>query len=235
MNYIKQNIKYLRLESGCNQEEFGKLLGYSRDNIASYERGTEPKISFIMSLVNHFHISYDDFIGRDLSAQSGDRTKQDVIVIDEPASEYIMKTDRRVDIQNVPLYDIEAAAGLTQLFDKKQNVLDFIRIPNLPKCDGAVYIKGDSMYPLLKSGDIVMYKQVHDILGGIFWGEMYILSLRVDDEDLTLVKYIQKSDLGPDYIKLVSQNQHHASKDVLVSSIRALALIKASVRINSMS
>ena len=80
-----------------------------------------------------------------------------------------------------------------------------------------------------------MYKQVHDILGGIFWGEMYILSLRVDDEDLTLVKYIQKSDLGPDYIKLVSQNQHHASKDVLVSSIRALALIKASVRINSMS
>jgi hypothetical protein len=78
------------------------------------------------------------------------------------------------------------------------------------------------MYPLLKSGDIVMYKQVHDILGGIFWGEMYILSLKVDDEDLTLVKYIQKSELGADYIKLVSQNQHHAPKDVLLNSVRAL-------------
>jgi len=235
MNYIKQNIKHLRIQAGCNQEELGKLLGYSRDNIASYERGTEPKISFIMSLVNYFHISFDDFIGKDLSQQPSGSESKDVIVIDEPAKEYVMKTDRRVEIQNVPLYDIEAAAGLTQLFDKKQNVLDFIRIPNLPKCDGAVYIKGDSMYPLLKSGDIVMYKQVHDLLGGIFWGEMYILSLRVDDEDLTLVKYIQKSELGTDYIKLVSQNQHHAPKDVPLNSIRALALIKASVRINSMS
>ena len=235
MNFIKQNIKHLRISSGYNQEEFGKLFGYSRDNIASYERGTEPKISFILSIVTHFQLSMDDFISRDLSAQAEGSPNNELIVIDKPAYEYIMKTDRRVDLQNVPLYDIEAAAGLTQLFDKKQNVLDFIRIPNLPKCDGAIYIKGDSMYPLLKSGDIVIYKQVHDIASGVFWGEMYILSVRVDDEDLTLVKYIQKSELGTEYIKLVSQNQHHAPKDVLLSSVRALALIKASDRINSMS
>ena len=42
-------------------------------------------------------------------------------------------------------------------------MLDYISIPRLPKCDGAVYVTGDSMYPLLKSGDIVLYKEVSDI------------------------------------------------------------------------
>ena len=58
----------------------------------------------------------------------------------------------------ITLYDVEAAANLKTLFDNKdQNILGQISIPNIPKCDGAVYVKGDSMYPLLKSGDIVKY------------------------------------------------------------------------------
>lgn len=149
--------------------------------------------------------------------------------------EYTKLTDKRVDVQAIPLYEHEAAAGLTKLFSNSENVLDFIRVPNLPKCDGAVHISGDSMYPLLKSGDIVMYKQIHDMENGIFWGEMYLLSLLIDGEDYTLVKYIQKSEKGDDYVKLVSQNTYHAPKDVHIKHIRALALIKASIRINSMA
>lgn len=44
-----------------------------------------------------------------------------------------------------------------------QTPIDYIHIPNLPRCDGAIYVVGDSMYPLLKSGDIVLYKQVSGI------------------------------------------------------------------------
>jgi len=155
--------------------------------------------------------------------------------IETPIQDYSKASDKRVEDQEIPLYEHEAAAGLTKLFSNSENILDFIRVPNLPKCDGAVHISGDSMYPLLKSGDIVMYKQVHDIINGIFWGEMYLLSLIIDGEDYTMVKYIQKSERGDDHVKLVSQNQYHAPKDVPLKSIRALALIKASIRINSMS
>lgn len=35
------------------------------------------------------------------------------------------------------------------------------------------------------------------------------------------------------YVKLVSQNPHHADKEVEKSRIRALALVKASIRMNS--
>ena len=46
------------------------------------------------------------------------------------------------------------------------------------------------------------------------------------------VKYIQKSD-REGYVKLVSQNVHHADKDVEIARIRAIALVKASIRMNS--
>ena len=146
-----------------------------------------------------------------------------------------LRTDVVSETQQVPLYDFEAVAGLVPLFNDtiKHVPIDYIQIPNLPKCDGAIYITGDSMYPLLKSGDIVLYKRVDDILNCIFWGEMYLISVDMGGEEYVTVKYIQKSQ-RTDHIRLVSYNQHHEDKDVPVSKIRALAFIKASIRINSM-
>lgn len=156
-------------------------------------------------------------------------------LINRNVETYALKTDRAIEGQQIPLYDIEAVAGLVPLFKdtKTQTPLDYISIPRLPKCDGAVYVTGDSMYPLLKSGDIVLYKEVQDILNEIFWGEMYLLSMDMSGEEYITVKYIQKSDKAG-YIRLVSQNQHHQDKEVEMSKIRALALVKASIRINSM-
>ena len=136
-------------------------------------------------------------------------------------------------MQSVPLYSIEGTAGLVPLFSEQNETkpVNFIHIPNLPKCDGAIYVSGDSMYPLLKSGDIVLYKQLHNI-EDIFWGDMYLLSIDLDGEEYIVVKYIQKSD-REGYVKLVSQNPHHADKDIEISRIRAIALVKASIRMNS--
>ena len=50
--------------------------------------------------------------------------------------------------------------------------------------------------------------------------------------NLPTVKYIQKAERD-DYVKLVSQNPHHADKEIAKSRIRALALVKASIRMNS--
>ena len=56
----------------------------------------------------------------------------------------------------------------------------------IPKCVGGLRIVGDSMYPLLKSGDIVFYKQVHDIMHSIIWGEMYLISFDIDGDEICL-------------------------------------------------
>lgn len=66
------------------------------------------------------------------------------------------KTVEALDDRSVALYDITAAANLkTLLTNKRQYMVGKIQIPSIPLCDGAVYISGDSMYPILKSGDIV--------------------------------------------------------------------------------
>lgn len=150
-------------------------------------------------------------------------------------NDFHLRTDSRKESQVIPLYDMEAVAGLVPLFNEalKYTPIDYISIPNLTACDGAIYITGDSMYPLLKSGDIVLYKAIHDFINSIFWGEMYLLSIDIEGEEYIMVKYIQKSDL-PEHVRLVSYNQHHNDKDVLISSIRAVAFVKASIRINSM-
>lgn len=148
-----------------------------------------------------------------------------------------LKTDNDVQHQSVPLYDIQASASVVALFKDSSTEIpvDHITIPNLPKCDGAIYVSGDSMYPLLKSGDIIMYKKVANEIDNIFWGEMYLVSLiNNDGDEFVMVKWLHKSELGTDYVKLVSENRHHQPKDFHIKNIKGLALIKASVRINSM-
>jgi phage repressor protein C with HTH and peptisase S24 domain len=164
----------------------------------------------------------------------GDLTNQ----LNEPGEIYALKTDRILKEQSIPLYNLEATAGVVGLFSNKDGLnkpVDYISIPNLPKCDGAIYVTGDSMYPLLKSGDIIMYKELENTIDNIFFGEMYLVSIDMDGDEFVTVKWIHKSDKGDDYIKIVSQNSHHQPKDIHLSNIKAMALIKASIRINSMS
>lgn len=139
--------------------------------------------------------------------------------------------DRRLERQQVPLYDIDASAGIVPILDGLSTPVDYISIPNLPKCDGAVSVRGDSMYPLLKSGDIVLFKSIHDF-DCIMWGEMYLIVFRHDDEEFCVVKYVQRCEKQTK-IKLVSYNEHHNPIEIFREEIRALAIIKASIRFNT--
>lgn len=212
---------------GITKYKFCNDLGFSNkflDN--SSNMGTDKACKIL-----HY---YPDLNSEWLLTGNGSMIKE------ENTSVVIMNNDRKtVDSlyvnQEIPLYDLEAVAGLRELFSsgEPQRILDTIKIPNLPKCDGAISVTGDSMYPLLKSGDIILYKETE--FENIFFGEMYLLSVKLNDwEEYITVKYVQKSDQGQEYVKLVSQNSHHQPKDIHVSKISALALIKASIRINTM-
>ncbi len=145
-----------------------------------------------------------------------------------------LKTDHIIENQDIPLYDVQVAAGIVELFgtNNKHEPIDYIRIPKLPKCDGALYVTGDSMYPLLKSGDIVMYKEIFNIESNIIWGEMYLIYLSNDGNEYFFTKFVKRSD-REGYVQLVSQNQHHQTVEFPIASIKALALVKASIRINA--
>lgn len=163
------------------------------------------------------------------------RNKDQQLAAPAVQEQFPLRTDRTISLQSVPLYELDATAGLVALFDNatRQIPVSHLQIPDLPPCDGALYVRGDSMYPLLKSGDIVLYKEVPYTAASILWGEMYLLSFTLEGEDYITIKYIQRAD-DERFIRLVSHNPHHSPKEIPADSIRALALVKASVRFNTM-
>lgn len=88
------------------------------------------------------------------------------------------------------------------------------------------------MYPIAKAGDIVCYKKT--IPEYIIWGEMYLIDLSVADDEILTIKWVHKSEKGDGFIKLVSENKHHGPIDVSLDQIRAIALIKASIRYHTL-
>lgn len=145
-----------------------------------------------------------------------------------------LKTDRQVDDQDIPLYDLAATAGLVAIYnDLRPDPVDHLRIPNLPPVDGAVYVRGDSMSPLLKSGDIIIFKKVELSAGLILWGQIYLLSYTAGGDTYTVVKYVKRSS-REGCIQLVSENAFYDPMDIPASSITALALVKASITFYTM-
>ena len=224
---VGARVKEMRKALGMKQDELSSILGIGKSALSMIETGraalSERNKNILIQELN-------------LNPQWIESGEGEIFNSPlETFVPFIRRTDRTLPMQSVPLYNIEGTAGLVPLFTGQTPVrpVDYIHIPNLPKCDGAIYIVGDSMYPLLKSGDIVFYKQVHDIMHSIIWGEMYLISFDIDGDEYVSVKYLQKSDI-PDHIVLVSYNEHHKPMEIHINRIRALAFIKASLRLNSL-
>ncbi|MDU1889464.1 MAG: S24 family peptidase [Dysgonomonas sp.] len=108
----------------------------------------------------------------------------------------------------------------------------YISLPNLASCDGAGVVKTDSMYPLIKPGDLICFK-TGSKNDRIYWGEMYVMHLEMDGEEFLTVKYLTKSDLGPDYVHITGVNEKYRPKDIPKECILWRAVIRAYVAYNS--
>lgn len=61
------NIKELRKKYGLSQTELAKIANTSQKTISNYESGlTEPDISTIILLANHFHTTTDNILGHEV-------------------------------------------------------------------------------------------------------------------------------------------------------------------------
>ncbi|TXD83543.1 hypothetical protein ESY86_08980 [Subsaximicrobium wynnwilliamsii] len=153
--------------------------------------------------------------------------------LNEPYQTY--KTSKPTEKPEVaiPLYRLEPGEALADLLSNASAIkpIDSIKIPNIQACDAALYITGNAMSPLLKTGDIVAYKQITDFPDDIFWGELYVLSIALANEEYISVNQVQKSELGVKYIKLLSQNEQFEPKDIPLRKLRAMARIKAIIRV----
>lgn len=222
---LKQIKEYYKFESDA---DFAKHLSISRQTLSNWKARNTYDAELLYTKCLHLNPEW-------LLTGNGSMLKEEKEIEIKKLDQSRKTIDAHITDQEVPLYDIHAMAGLQELFNtgKPAQVLETIQIPNLPRCDGAITITGDSMYPLLKSGDIILYAITS--IENIFYGEMYLLGIQLNDfEEFITVKYIHRSDHSGN-IKLVSQNKHHDDKEVPLKSIRSIALVKASIRFNTMA
>lgn len=234
MNKILPRIESIANNEGITIGALERKIGASKGVLSrAIANGTDIQSKWIQAIVENYPLYSAEW----LLSGKGEMIREETTQRATPSvqAQFSLRTDHPVEMQNVPLYELDASAGLVALFadQNRRTPISHIQIPDLPPCDGAVYVRGDSMYPLLKSGDIVLYKEIPNGSQGILWGEMYLLSFTIDGESYISIKYIQKAD-DDRFVRLVSHNPHHSPKDIPADSIQALALIKASIRFNTM-
>ncbi len=225
-------VKRAKLVMGFKKDvELANYLGISRSTLSNWV--ARNSIDFALLLGRLSQVDYNWLL-----TGKGSPVKQDNYCDCELASGPVErlhqpKTAEALDDRSVTLYDISAAANLKTLLEPRpQYALGQIHIPNIPLCDGAVYVSGDSMYPILKAGDIVGFRFIHDF-DAVIYGEMYLVSFQRGGDEYLTVKYVNRSE-QPGFLRLVSYNTHHEPMDLPLTQINAMAIVKFSIRKNMM-
>ncbi len=211
--------------------ELANYLGISRSTLSNW--CTRNSIDFPLLLEKMKDVDYNWLLVGKGSPTHQTKLCDSELIQGEVEILHNPKTVEVLDDRGVTLYDISAAANLkTLLTNKNQYAVGKIQIPSIPLCDGAVYVSGDSMYPVLKSGDIIGFKEINSF-DYIIYGEMYLVSFHIDDSDYLAVKYINRSE-KENCLRLMSYNQHHEPMDLPFANIQAMAIVKFSIRKNMM-
>ena len=232
---VKDRLKLFCKESGMPISVFEKSINVSNGYINSISKGLG--IDILNTIIEKYSNLNIEWVlsgkGNMLKTSHEDSKLSSLEVVKSHKPKYIEKKEA---VQDIPLFNFKASAGIKEILGPSSNdfLIDTIRIPDMPKCDGAIKIMGDSMMPKLKPGDIIMYKEMPLNIQDLFYGEMYLVSYEIDGDYYVVVKYIRKSEKGEPFIKLVSENPEHASKDIEFGRINALALIKGYINVSTM-
>lgn len=155
----KINLKQIRKSNGLTQSQMADKLGITQ---ASYSRIESGKTS----------ISFD--------------------VEEALKKEFDVEIDiNDIPKRSVPFYNIDVYGTAAPIMEdiKALEPEYFITIPFFKGCDFAVRMKGKSMYPLYRPGDVMVCKRITN-KQFIVYGEAYLIITKSDN--LRTVKFLQE-------------------------------------------
>ena len=196
MNF-KTRLKQLRNERGISQRQLAEFLKVAPSTISMYENGQrEPNFEVLESLADFFNV--------DLNYLLGKTNKTTKIILDSESSKGI----------KIPvLGTVPAGIPITAVED----ILDYEEIPKSWENQGEFFglkIKGDSMYPTLENGDVVIVKKQSTADNGD------TVIVMVNGDDATCKRY-ERSETG---IMLIPNNSAYNPVFYTNEEIEALPL-----------
>ena len=180
-----ENLKILREKKELTQQQLADALGISRSTIGMYENGNrEPDFETLEAIADFFNISMGRLIGN-LAPQKG---------------------------KWIPVLGL-VRAGLPM--DAVEYIIDYEEISEDMARQGDFFglqIKGDSMEPRIKEGDVVIVRKQPDIESG----EIAIVLVNGDE---ATIKKVQKFNGG---INLIPNNPAYDVRTYTSEQIESL-------------
>jgi transcriptional regulator with XRE-family HTH domain len=79
MSYFGKNIRKIRIAKKMTQTEFAELFELKRTALGSYEEGrAEPKIDTIIKIADHFNLSLDQLLRKEITINEIFRFPSDI-------------------------------------------------------------------------------------------------------------------------------------------------------------
>ena len=128
-----------------------------------------------------------------------------------------------------PVYDIDVTAGSAsrEMIFADDRIIGHINVPGISLDSRIVRVSGDSMQPVINSGDYIAVREIRD-LSVIYWGQIYVVVL----DDYRMVKYLRKH-LDCDKVILRSENPMYDDMELPRSAIRKLFFVDNIIHIDT--
>ena len=162
-------LKELRKSKGLTQAELGNLLGVSQNTYSYWERGkVRIDNDSLAKLASIYDVTIDYLMGRD----------------DEQFRGAALRSSNG---RWIPVLG-DVAAGIP--IDAIEDIVDYEEIPNEMAKSGEFFslrIKGDSMLPVMKTGDVVIVRKQDTVEDG----DIAVVLVNGDSATVKKVKIVQ--------------------------------------------
>lgn len=190
-------IKKLRTEKGLTQEELGEMLGVKRAAVNKWESGMVQNLkrTTIQKLAIIFNVNPATFIdGSENFESEKEKSSPNSNVTD------ILPSD---NIYKIPVFStVSAGFGACACSDIDEFIPVYISNPaDVPDTIG-IKVRGDSMYPKIEDGDIIIVRKQESVDSGS------IAVMLLDGEE----GLVKKVEYGRNWIDLISINPEYKTR-----------------------
>jgi len=199
MNTIGARIRHEREVQGIDRKELAQRAGIGYSTLAELERGGMQTTTKLRRIADVLRVSQEW-----LETGKGDKNR--------PSEHEVARTERpREGYIRFALLDLNASAGIGEVNSQFPEVLDWVDIAEwlvrsyigfIPKDDHRVRlvtVRGDSMMPNIKHGDVAMVDTGHNFYNG---DAVYLIQY----DDNTFIKRLQSL---PDGLCVISDNKDY--------------------------
>lgn len=211
-------IRTLREAMNLNQDQLAEKSGVSSRTIWSCEAGKNNiTLAKLQNIAKALGVPMLSLIREDAN---GYTVKSEVKKVEGVAKEYISK--------KIPLVNVHAIGGFgNESFSiSEEDIKEYYVIPKFKyyNVDFMIEVRGDSMRPRYKSGDIVACQIIKNYTF-LQWNRVHVMATR---EQGIILKRIAKSTLSG-HISVIADNPEFPAFDIPMSEITGIALVAGGV------